>query len=126
MWKHGTATTARILVVEDDGDTARGIEVCLAAMGHEVHHQGDGSQVVADAAELMPDLIILDLGLPNLGGLEVLRRLRVSAHRARIVVLSAWDECVFESAALESGADLYLEKPISREDLARAVDNLLG
>ncbi|MCA8974751.1 MAG: response regulator, partial [Planctomycetes bacterium] len=124
-WGLGASTAARILVLEDDPDTGRGFELCLAAIGHELHRVRDGREGIAVAATLRPDLVLLDLGLPGVGGMDVLRRLRIVVPEAKVIVLSAWDAALFEAAALEAGASLYLEKPITAESLAQAVEGLL-
>ena len=70
------AYTGRILVVEDDQEIAEVLRRTLRQEGHEVRSAGDGEEALSAAAEFVPDLVILDLGLPKLDGVEVLRRLR--------------------------------------------------
>ena len=83
--------TGRILVVEDDAEIADVLRRTLRAEGHEVRTAGDGEKALEEAAEFLPDLVILDLGLPKIDGVEVLRRLRESDD-VPILVLTARTE----------------------------------
>ncbi|MEM7203325.1 MAG: response regulator transcription factor [Planctomycetota bacterium] len=116
----------RILVVEDDRDTAYGLQVGLSAAGHEVFLARDGESAVSLNAKLRPDLMVLDLGLPGCDGLETLERLRLLASRTPVLVLSAWDEERYEPKALEAGARGYLQKPVLGQELLAAVESILG
>ena len=81
---------------------------------------------MALAGEHRPDLIVLDLMMPRMSGFDVLRRLRgdVSVDGTPIVVMSAWPNA--QEAALEAGADRYIQKPFEPDDLTEVVDALLG
>lgn len=120
------AVATRILVVEDDDDTRRGIELTLASSGFELSTASNSRDALAAAAETGPDVVVLDLGLPGVQGIEALERLREIVPEALVIVMSAWDENRYERAALDSGAALYLEKPISGARLARAVESLVS
>lgn len=124
-WSIGTALAARILIVEDDPDTRHGLRIALSAIGHRVDVADDGQTALVQVAAHAPDLVLLDLGLPGMGGLEVLRRLRHRLPAARIVVLSAWDEQRYEPEALAAGATMYLEKPVTSHRLVEVVEELL-
>jgi two-component system, OmpR family, response regulator MprA len=109
-------TTGRVLVVEDDEPIADVLRRTLRQEGHEVRSAGDGVEALAVAEEFVPDLVILDLGLPKLDGAEVLRRLRAESD-APILVLTARSELDDRVEGLDSGADDYLVKPFERQEL---------
>jgi two-component system response regulator MprA len=109
-------TTGRVLVVEDDEPIADVLRRTLRQEGHEVRSAADGVEALAVAEEFIPDLVILDLGLPKLDGAEVLRRLRAESD-APILVLTARSELDDRVEGLDSGADDYLVKPFERREL---------
>lgn len=110
---------ARILVVDDDEDILKLVESILAAEGFEVHVARDGPAGLARAAELSPDVVVLDVMLPGADGLSVCRELR-QGSRVPILMLSARGEEIDKVLGLELGADDYLAKPFqSRELVAR-------
>ncbi len=109
-------STGRVLVVEDDEAIADVLRRTLRQEGHEVRSAGDGVAALALAEEFVPDLVILDLGLPKLDGSEVLRRLR-SESDVPILVLTARTELDDRVDGLDSGADDYLVKPFERREL---------
>lgn len=111
----------RLLVVEDNPALARNVAGAFEAKGYAVDSVGDGEE--ADAALLVQayDLVILDLGLPELDGLEVLRRLRRRRSRIPVLILTARDAVADRVQGLNLGADDYLGKPFSLAELeARA------
>ena len=110
------APTGRVLVVEDDQDIADVLRRTLRQEGHEVRSAGDGEQALTAAAEFMPDLVILDLGLPKLDGVEVLRRLR-SDDDVPVLILTARSDLEDRVEGLDTGADDYLVKPFERQEL---------
>lgn len=110
------STGPRILVIDDELQIRRFLRICLEASGYEVHEVGNGLEGLGRAAQLRPDLIILDLGLPDIDGLEVLRRLREWTQTPTII-LSVRDADSDKVAALDAGADDYLTKPFSLEEL---------
>jgi DNA-binding response OmpR family regulator len=109
-------STGRVLVVEDDEAIADVLRRTLRQEGHEVRSAGDGVAALALAEEFVPDLVILDLGLPKLDGSEVLRRLRRESD-VPILVLTARTELEDRVDGLDSGADDYLVKPFERREL---------
>lgn len=109
--------TSHILIVEDEAKLARFIELELKYEGYRVSVASDGVAGLAAAREYYPDLVILDLMLPELSGLEVCRRLRQTGDKVPIVVLTAKDEVGDRVAGLDAGADDYLVKPFSIEEL---------
>lgn len=114
----------RILVVEDEPDLARHIVRALARHGHEVRAVHDGRAGLQAGLEQTPDLIVLDLNLPHLDGLEVLARLRGAKAEARVLILTARSEVEHRIRGLKAGADDYLAKPFSMEELAARVEVL--
>jgi two-component system response regulator MprA len=108
--------TGRVLVVEDDTDIADVLRRTLRQEGHEVRSAGDGVEALTVAEEFMPDLVILDLGLPNLDGVEVCRRLRADSD-VPILILTARADTGDRVEGLDSGADDYLVKPFERQEL---------
>jgi two-component system, OmpR family, response regulator MprA len=116
--------TARVLVVEDDDAIADVLRRSLRAEGHEVRSAADGVEALRAAAEFIPDLVLLDLGLPRLDGMEVLRRLRAESD-APILILTARTATEDRVDGLDEGADDYLPKPFEREELLARTRALL-
>lgn len=106
----------RVLVIDDEAQIRRFLRISLEANGYEVHEVANGLEGISRAAQLRPDLIILDMGLPDIDGLEVLRRLREWTTTPAII-LSVRDADDDKVAALDAGADDYLTKPFSLEEL---------
>jgi two-component system OmpR family response regulator len=109
--------TSHILVVEDEAKLAQFIELELKYEGYQVTVANDGWSGIAAARESHPDLILLDWMLPGISGLEICRRLRMTGDRVPIVLLTAKDEISDRVAGLDAGADDYLVKPFSLEEL---------
>ena len=106
----------RILVVDDEPALARGLRVNLEARGYEVDVATDGAAALATASAKPPDVVILDLGLPDLDGVEVIVGLRAWGSMP-IVVLSAREQEPAKIAALDAGADDYVTKPFGMGEL---------
>jgi len=106
-----------ILVVEDEAKLAKFIELELKYEGYEVMVATDGLTGLITARECQPDLILLDWMLPGISGLEVARRLRNTGDKVPIILLTAKDEISDRVAGLDAGADDYLVKPFSIEEL---------
>lgn len=107
---------ARVLVVDDEPQIQRVLRPSLTASGYEVREAATGREALAAVGEHSPDLIILDLGLPDMDGKEVLRKLRILT-RTPVIVLSARDRESEKIAALDLGADDYVEKPFAMGEL---------
>ena len=118
------AATGRVLVVEDDADITDVLRRTLRQEGHEVRSAADGAEALEVAEDFVPDLVILDLGLPKLDGVEVCRRLR-SDGDVPILMLTARDALDSRVEGLDSGADDYLVKPFEREELLARLRALL-
>ena len=108
--------TGRVLVVEDDEDIADVLRRSLRQEGHEVRTAADGEEALSLAGEFVPDLVVLDLGLPKLDGVEVARRLRAEGD-VPILMLTARTETDDRVEGLDAGADDYLVKPFERAEL---------
>ncbi|WP_017616529.1 response regulator transcription factor [Nocardiopsis salina] len=106
----------RVLVVDDDMQIIRAMRINLRARGHEVDTAEGGAGALRLAAENRPDLVLLDLGLPDMEGLEVIRRLR-GWTQVPIIVLSARHSAGEKVRCLDSGADDYVTKPFGMDEL---------
>jgi DNA-binding response OmpR family regulator len=115
----------RILVVEDDDTVAEVVESYLRAAGMTVVRCEDGASAVATAVSTTPDLVVLDVMLPGIDGIEVLRRLRQQAVSAPVIMLTALVEEDDRIRGLEVGADDYLTKPFSPRELVLRVQSVL-
>ena len=114
----------RVLVVEDDADIADVLRRSLRNEGYEVRTSADGVEALDVAAGFVPDLVVLDLGLPRLDGVEVCRRLRAEGD-VPILMLTARAETEDRVTGLDSGADDYLVKPFERQELLARIRALL-
>src|SRR3954466_8356095 len=143
--------TPRVLIVEDDEEIAQALQRSLRLEGYEVRVAPDGERALGDARSYIPDLVVLDLGLPGLDGIEVARRLRAdgdgpilllppragrrapsapprrlrAAGDVPILMLTARDAVESRVEGLDSGADDYLVKPFERQELLARLRALL-
>jgi two-component system KDP operon response regulator KdpE len=111
----------RILIVDDEPPIRRFLRTALAAQGYRVEEAGDGEAALDFLKRNSVDLIILDLGLPGIDGLELVRRLRGEGNATPIVILSSRDDEAGKVAALDLGADDYVSKPFGVEELSARV-----
>ena len=107
---------SRVLVVEDDLLLRRPLTLTLGAQGYDVVSVADGRSALEEAAVRVPDLVVLDLGLPDMDGAQVIEQLRAWSAMP-IVVLSARDSQTEKVRALDAGADDYVTKPFGMEEL---------
>ena len=118
---------ARIVVADDHALVRAGLRRILEATGHVVVGEvGDGLEVVSVVQDARPDVLVLDLGLPGLHGLDVIRDVLRRAPDVRILVVSAFSRDDFVIAAFRLGASGYLLKASGTEELLRAVDAVAG
>jgi len=117
--------TARILVVEDNADLAYGLRNNLEIEGYAVEIAGDGATGLRRARESNPDLVILDLMLPELDGFRVLRELRESHMTMPVLILTARGEESDKVRGLKLGADDYVTKPFGLLELLARIEALL-
>jgi len=114
----------RILVIEDEPQLARHIIRALVRSGHSASAKFDGVDGLQAALEDTPDLIVLDLNLPRLDGLAVIAQLRRANCPARILILTARSEVEQRVKGLKAGADDYLAKPFSLDELIARIEAL--
>jgi len=112
---------AHILLVEDEVKLAKFVELELGFEGYQVSVANDGLTGLSMARESHPDLILLDWMLPGMTGLEICRRLRTTGDKVPIILLTAKDEVSDRVAGLDAGADDYVVKPFSVEELLARV-----
>jgi two-component system KDP operon response regulator KdpE len=105
-----------VLVIDDEAQIRRLLRVTLEAAGYKVFEAATGGDGIVEAAQRNPDAIVLDLGLPDIGGLAVLKRLR-EWSRVPVLILTVRDGDDEKVAALDSGADDYVTKPFSTAEL---------
>lgn len=107
---------ARILVIDDDAALQKALTIALAARGHEVEGTRAGEEGIVQVALRQPDVVVLDLGLPDLAGIEVCRRIRAFSGVPILVLSAAGDERA-KVEALDTGADDYVTKPFGMAEL---------
>jgi len=113
--------TAHILLVEDETKLAQFVELELTHEGYQVTVAHDGIGGLTAARESQPDLILLDWMLPGFSGIEVCRRLRATGDKVPVILLTAKDEISDRVEGLDAGADDYMVKPFSIEELLARV-----
>ena len=101
----------RVLVVDDEAAMRRGINVCLTARGYAVDEARSGEEALGSFHDKQPDLVLLDINMPGMSGIEVCRRIRVSDAKTGIVMVTVRDTEEDTIQALEAGADDYIRKP---------------
>ncbi|HMJ01683.1 MAG TPA: response regulator transcription factor [Conexibacter sp.] len=114
----------RVLVVEDDEEIAQALQRSLRMEGYEVRVASDGVSALDDAHAFLPDLVVLDLGLPRLDGIDVAKTLRENDD-VPILMLTARDALEARVEGLDAGADDYLVKPFERQELLARMRALL-
>ncbi|ASR38448.1 DNA-binding response regulator [Prauserella marina] len=115
----------RVLVVDDEASLAELLSMALRMEGWEIRTAADGRSAVNLAREFKPDVVVLDVMLPDFDGLEVLRRLRADKPELPVLLLTAKDAVEDRIAGLTAGGDDYVTKPFSLEELALRVRALL-
>ncbi|MEO0541171.1 MAG: response regulator transcription factor [Cyanobacteria bacterium P01_A01_bin.105] len=116
-----TQPAAKILVVEDEEKLAKFVEMELTYEGYKVTVANDGLSGLMTARDSEPDLVLLDWMMPGLSGVEVCRRLRSTGAKMPIVMMTAKDDVADRVAGLDAGADDYVVKPFSIEELLARV-----
>ena len=119
-----SANTQSVLVVEDEASIASFVSLYLKNAGYEVRTASNGTDALASAQSEQPSLIVLDLMLPDIDGIEICRRLRQKSD-VPITMLTARDEDVDKIIGLEVGADDYLTKPFNPRELVARVKSIL-
>jgi two-component system, chemotaxis family, CheB/CheR fusion protein len=113
-------TARRILVVDDNRDAAASLAMFLKLSGHDTHIAHDGLEAVEKAAQLAPDVILLDIGLPKISGLEAARRIRAQSQGKRpvLVALTGWAHDADRQNSREAGFNAHVVKPVDLDVLA--------
>ncbi|HVP38648.1 MAG TPA: response regulator [Candidatus Saccharimonadales bacterium] len=119
---------ASILLVDDDPQLLQALKLLLTSHGHRVTTAEDGVLAMTQVYRAIPDLIILDLGLPGGNGIMVLQRVRLSRRTSAVpvLVLTGKAEAEAEATARSAGATEFLRKPADPKELLAAIDRLLG
>jgi PAS domain S-box-containing protein len=122
--RHGALVAQRVLVVDDNVDAACSLELLLRSLGHETRVAHDGATALQAASDFEPDIVLLDIGMPDLDGYEVARRLRAqrNGRNIRIVAVTGWGQDADRERSREAGFDVHLVKPVGSDELARALD----
>jgi DNA-binding response OmpR family regulator len=120
----GTTATPRALVVDDAAENRMLVSALLIQQGFQVDQAADGEAAVEAAEKMSPDLIVLDIGLPDIDGVEVCRRVR-SFSDAHVLMLTAQDTELDKVVGFEAGADDYVTKPFSVAELVGRVKAVL-
>jgi len=117
----------RILVVEDNEDSRFILVVILRSLGYETTEAKTGTQGVEKALSEEPDLIVMDLSLPGMSGIDAARAVKENLATAHIPIIahSAWSPCEWKEEALKVGMAGYLEKPVSRELMRATVEKFI-
>jgi two-component system response regulator ResD len=116
---------ASVLVVDDDETVAQVVVSYLHRAGHEVEHVTDGAAALKAVEANTPDILVLDLMLPEVDGLEVCRRVRLTHPDLPVIMLTALAEAEDRIAGLEVGADDYVTKPFSPRELVLRIESVL-
>jgi DNA-binding response OmpR family regulator len=119
------ARPPRVLVVEDDDEIALALQRSLRMEGYDVRLAEDGVDALDQAHAFLPDVVLLDLGLPKMDGIEVAKELRKREDDVGILMLTARDGLDDRVAGLDTGADDYLVKPFERQELLARMRALL-
>ncbi|MDD5066981.1 MAG: response regulator transcription factor [bacterium] len=106
----------RILIADDERSIRQFLKISLSSSGYDIFEAATGKEVLEGSVSFHPDVIILDLGLPDMDGLDVIRDIRIRA-KTPIIILSVREEVPDKVAALDAGADDYLTKPFSITEL---------
>lgn len=116
-----------ILFVDDDRDSLITYQKAVSLVGHEAHLLENGEQTLARVDDLVPDVIVLDMNLPDMSGLTLLERLRseTSARDIPIVMLTAYSESKFADDVYAAGADAFFSKPLSLNDFLSAIEEYI-
>ena len=123
-----TTMTKSVLLAEDEPNIVESISFLLKREGFEVMVTGDGRTALETAIAEKPDVMVLDLMLPEMDGYEVLRNLRANQEvkNLPVLMLTAKGQKIDRETALECGADLFMTKPFSNADIIAAVNSLVS
>ena len=122
----GTPRRFKILVVDDNHDSALSLAMMLSIMGHETRTSYDGESAVSHAEEFLPDVVLLDIGLPILNGYEVAQRIRESAWGASmfLIAVTGWGQEEDRQRSSEVGLNMHMVKPVEPSALEKLLSEL--
>ncbi|MTD56002.1 response regulator transcription factor [Amycolatopsis pithecellobii] len=123
--RHADGSAVRVLVVDDEETLAELVAMALRMEGWEIRSAGNGTDAVRTARDFRPDIVVLDVMLPDLSGLEVLAKLRTEAPHLPVLFLTARDAVEDRIAGLTAGGDDYVTKPFSLEEVVLRLRALL-
>jgi CheY-like chemotaxis protein len=114
----------RILAVEDNADVLRVQTALLRAMGHEVLPVSSGAEAIEAAPTFLPDVVLIDIGLPDMNGCDLARQLRLLpvTQSARIIALTGYGSAATKQQAEEAGIDEFFIKPVALAELQRVLN----
>lgn len=114
----------KVLVIEDDSDIRDLVKRCLKKDSHEVHESWSGEEGLEKLAELIPDVVILDLGLPGINGIDVCKQMRANPAFAqvKVIVLTSDDKPSVMQACKQAGADEFITKPFEPRQIRDLVN----
>jgi CheY-like chemotaxis protein len=117
----------RILVTEDNDDARLMMQSMLSLEGHEVRTARDGAETLTCLSSWLPDVILMDIGLPDMEGYEVARRISETymRHKPKLIALTGFGQADDERRAYDAGFDLHLTKPVAPEDLSEVLAALV-
>ncbi len=118
-------TQGRILVVDDEPTARQGLEKLLCRKGYRVQAEADGEAALRAAADFAPDIVVTDLKMPNMDGIELLKQLRAQDRDIPVIVATAFGEVSSAVAAMRAGADDYLTKPLELDELILAIERAM-
>ncbi len=121
-------TKTKIMIIEDDADQIIGLKLRLQANNYFVVHAVDAVTAISTARRELPDLILLDLGLPAGDGFKVMERLHnlMDVAHIPIIIVSAREPEAYAERAINEGAFAFFQKPVDNEELLEAIENALG
>jgi DNA-binding response OmpR family regulator len=116
-------TLQRVLLVDDDPDSSEPLSLLLQSKGHETRVVTDGAEAISVADEFKPNCVLLDLGLPQMDGYEVARRLRKRPYGSDVVLvaLTGWAGREIRTKAAEAGFDYHIVKPVNWDEVEKIV-----
>jgi CheY-like chemotaxis protein len=122
------AERQKVLVVDDDEDTREGLAELIAILGHEAFTAGSGAQAIALFVEHQPDVVCIDIGLPDMNGHELASRLGVLAggRRVRLIAISGWAQPDVVARSYAAGMHLHIVKPVGITTLREVVGDAAG
>jgi DNA-binding response OmpR family regulator len=121
-----TASKGHVLVVDDDRALRHALGALLSQAGHSVRQEGDGPSAVRALADRAPDVMLLDVGLPGMSGLEVLSRARAVEHPPRVIIMTSDETPDTMLQAIRGQADRFVVKPFAPGEIVEIVDEVLS